>query len=208
MAEDGRLSERGHCLLALPRAVWLVITRVLVRPARWRTAWLAADPIEPAAAGDDEDPVDQAHADTVAVVGPADGWHRDGVTRHLKFGVVGAHATFVGNLRYRRDEPYAVQAVFNDGGDIITWRFGRELLHTAVIDRKHAGDGDVQMYELGTMTLALALSSHDGSIVLTVPYIEASLFLRETYTVVARGRESEHLGLDEALAELLSKEAL
>lgn len=45
MAENGRPSERGHCLLALPHAVWLFVTRVVLRPSRWRL-----DPYPPEAA--------------------------------------------------------------------------------------------------------------------------------------------------------------
>lgn len=39
MAEDGRPSERGHCLKALPFALLLFVMHVLMHPGRLVEAW-------------------------------------------------------------------------------------------------------------------------------------------------------------------------
>ena len=52
--------------------------------------------------------------------------------------------------------------------------------------------------------VALALSSPDGNALFEVPRSVLVRFLRRTYVVVPRGRESEHLDVDAAVNRLLA----
>jgi hypothetical protein len=158
----------------------------------------------PVVAAETPDTLDEAFDRAAAVVQQA----REMVIRHVTYGVLGEDDTLIGNLRYRRTDPYAVEATFSrpSGGEVIKWEFARDLLHWGAVDREHAGLHDVRVYERDGDTLVLALSSPDGSIALTVPRADVAGFLRETYAVVPRGAESEHLGLDAALADLLGGE--
>ena len=52
--------------------------------------------------------------------------------------------------------------------------------------------------------VALALSSPDGNALFEVPRSVLVRFLRRTYVVVPRGRETDHLDVDAALVRLLA----
>lgn len=147
-----------------------------------------------------------AVADAVAVPAHRPKPLRDTVIAHVTFDVLGEHAHSAANLRYRRDDPYAVTAHFGipDGDAPIVWRFARELLHTAAIDRMPAGLADVHWYERDATTLILGLRSHEGEIALAVRHADVAAFLRDTYTVVPRGEEAEHLGIDAELVNLFA----
>lgn len=197
MAEGGRPSERGHCLLALPRALALFVVRVVLRPDRWFAAAEACPP-EDAEAPNDGTPVQRASEWT--------GNTNSGVTgveTPIAFGVLGEVGSKRAILRYRATDPYAIEIYFIT--DAASWHFARELLHGAVIDRMVAGIADVQVYELNACTIAIGLSSPDGEMTLTADVVELANFLRATYAVVGRGKE--RVDVDGALAEML-REAL
>lgn len=119
--------------------------------------------------------------------------------------VLGEDATVRPTFRYIATDPYAVTVDFGvmDGEHII-WQFARDLLHDGVVERKWAGVGDVQIYERDVDTIVIALRSPDGAQQLTAAHVDLARFLRHSYAVVARGKESKHLGLDTALTQLLS----
>lgn len=170
---------------SVPSAFWVLVTDVLWRPRKWR-AFAFADTYPPEAA-------------------EAPPYERDQVIRHVTLGVLGETAQKFANLRYRRDDPFAVVAVINERGKLRRWVFARELLHDAAVDGLPSGIADVQFYERDSVTLVMALSSDQGSIALTIPTAECVAFLRDTYAVVPRGEESEHLGLDAALVDLFAR---
>src|SRR3712207_7533550 len=86
----------------------------------------------------------------------------------------------------------------------VSWSFARELLVTGLDEP--AGIGDVRVWPWATPRgdfVALALSSPDGNALFEVPRSVLVRFLRRTYVVVPRGRESEHLDVDAAVNRLL-----
>lgn len=185
MAEDGRPSKRGHCLLALPRALWLFVVRVALRPDRWSAA---------AEAPDDTVPVARSESWTGQTIAG-----REQVIRHVTFRLRGEKQPVLAYLEYRRTDPYAVHLMLHGTNP---WAFSRDLLRRAAVGRRRAGIADVQWSARGRR-LVLDLTSPDGEATLTIPRTEVVAFLRESYTVVPRGAESDHLGLDAALARLL-----
>lgn len=114
----------------------------------------------------------------------------------------GGSATAPVTLRYDPAEPYAVHFLFHFDDEIVPWTFARELL-TVGLDEP-AGIGDVRVWPWATSRgdfLALTLCSPDGNALYEIPRTVIARFLRRTYTVVPRGRETEHLDVDKALAQ-------
>lgn len=141
-------------------------------------------------------------ADAVAIPAHRPKPVRDSVTAHVTFHVLGEWSYAPANLRYRASDPYTVQAVF----DTVTWEFARDLLHTAAIERMPAGLADVHLYERDATTLVLALRSNECGIALTVETSAVAAFLRDTYTVVPRGAEAEHMSIDAELVGVFAAE--
>ncbi|HEY5360595.1 MAG TPA: SsgA family sporulation/cell division regulator [Streptosporangiaceae bacterium] len=111
----------------------------------------------------------------------------------------------VASLCYSADDPYAIRMAFHVGADEpVEWIFARELL--AVGLEGPAGEGDVQVWpslERGLEVLNLALSSPFGEAHFEVPRSATAEFLSRTYGMIAAGRESEFLDVDNELDELL-----
>ncbi|MFJ8587643.1 SsgA family sporulation/cell division regulator [Streptomyces sp. NPDC093595] len=109
-------------------------------------------------------------------------------------------------LTYRTDDPYAVHITFHVGSDHpVNWTFARELLVEGVF--RPCGHGDVRIWPTtldGRGVVLMALSSPDGDALLEVPAVAVSAWLERTLRVVPPGAESEQLGLDDELAELLA----
>jgi len=109
-------------------------------------------------------------------------------------------------LTYRASDPYAAHIDFHiSSGVPVTWTFARELLIEGVF--RACGEGDVRVWPAkvnGRDALCVALSSPDGDALLEMPSGAVSRWLERTLRAVPPGRESEALGLDGALAELLA----
>ncbi|WP_236243324.1 SsgA family sporulation/cell division regulator [Streptomyces sp. CC228A] len=109
-------------------------------------------------------------------------------------------------LTYRTADPYAVHIVFHVGSDHpVHWTFARELLVEGVF--RACGHGDVRIWPTkseGRSVVLMALSSPDGDALLEAPSSQVSAWLERTLRVVPPGTEAERLGLDDALAALLS----
>lgn len=110
-------------------------------------------------------------------------------------------------LVYRTADPYAVHVTFHIGSDHpVHWTFARELLVRGVF--RPCGQGDVRIWpskvDGGRSVVLIALTSPDGDALLEAPSPQASAWLERTLRVVPPGTESERLGLDDALAALLS----
>lgn len=109
-------------------------------------------------------------------------------------------------LSYRADDPYAVHVAFHVGPTApVTWTFARELLVEGVF--RPCGEGDVRVWpaKVGERdVICVALSSPDGDALLETPASAVSGWLERTLRAVPAGSESEVLGMDAALAELLS----
>ncbi|WFB09250.1 SsgA family sporulation/cell division regulator [Streptomyces sp. LX-29] len=109
-------------------------------------------------------------------------------------------------LVYRSDDPYAVHIAFHIGSESpVHWTFARELMVEGVF--RPCGEGDVQIWPTrvdGRAVVCLALSSPDGLALLEGSAVIVSSWLERTLRVVPPGSESEQLGMDDALRELLA----
>jgi hypothetical protein len=111
----------------------------------------------------------------------------------------------VASMCYSADDPFAIRMAFHVGADEpVEWIFARELLAAGL--HGPAGEGDVQVWpsdDAGLEVLNLALSSPFGEAHFEAPQLATAEFLRRTYEMIARGRESEFLDLDTELDDLL-----
>ncbi|MEU0391244.1 SsgA family sporulation/cell division regulator [Streptomyces sp. NPDC006208] len=109
-------------------------------------------------------------------------------------------------LTYRTADPYAVHISFHIHSEHpVNWTFARELLVEGVF--RPSGDGDVRLWPTkrnGCNVILLALSSPDGEALLEASSEVVSAWLERTLRVIPPGCESERLGIDDALAELLA----
>lgn len=109
-------------------------------------------------------------------------------------------------LAYRTDDPYAVHMAFHIGSEHpVNWTFARELLVEGVF--RACGHGDVRIWPTkvdGRSVILMALSSPDGDALLEAPSAQVSAWLERTLRTVPPGTESERLGIDGGLAELLA----
>ncbi|MER7204888.1 sporulation protein SsgA [Streptomyces sp. CB01635] len=109
-------------------------------------------------------------------------------------------------LTYRTDDPYAVHIAFHIGSENpVDWTFARELLVEGVF--RPCGHGDVRVWPTKVdrrSVVLMALSSPDGDALLEAPAAAVSSWLERTLRVVPPGSESERLGIDDGLAELLA----
>ncbi|MEU1468851.1 SsgA family sporulation/cell division regulator [Streptomyces sp. NPDC005761] len=109
-------------------------------------------------------------------------------------------------LTYRTEDPYAVHITFHIGSDVpVHWTFARELLVEGVF--RPCGHGDVRIWPTkvdGRSVICVALTSPDGNALLEMPSAAVAAWVERTLRIVAPGTESERLGIDEALAELLA----
>ncbi|MFF2508382.1 SsgA family sporulation/cell division regulator [Streptomyces sp. NPDC058067] len=109
-------------------------------------------------------------------------------------------------LTYRTNDPYAVHIAFHIGSEHpVNWTFARELLVEGVF--RPCGHGDVRVWPTKVdrrSVVLMALSSPDGDALLEAPAAAVSAWLERTLRVVPPGSESERLGIDDGLAELLA----
>ncbi|MEW2070061.1 SsgA family sporulation/cell division regulator [Streptomyces sp. NPDC007346] len=109
-------------------------------------------------------------------------------------------------LTYRTDDPYAVHIAFHIGSESpVHWTFARELLVEGVF--RPCGHGDVRIWPTKVdkrSVICVALTSPDGNALLEVPSAAVAAWVERTLCVVPPGTESDRLGIDEALAELLA----
>ncbi|MFD3516686.1 SsgA family sporulation/cell division regulator [Streptomyces sp. NPDC058657] len=109
-------------------------------------------------------------------------------------------------LVYRTNDPFAVHITFHIGSEYpVSWTFARELLIDGVF--RPCGHGDVRIWPTkleGRSAVCVALTSPEGDALLEASSPVVSAWLERTLTMVPPGTESSHLGLDDALAELMA----
>ncbi|MEU2248861.1 SsgA family sporulation/cell division regulator [Streptomyces sp. NPDC019224] len=109
-------------------------------------------------------------------------------------------------LTYRTEDPYAVHVTFHITSDTpVHWTFARDLLVEGVF--RPCGQGDVRIWPTkvdGNGVICVALTSPDGNALLEVESSAVAVWVERTLRVVPAGTESERLGIDEGLAELLA----
>ncbi|TVZ76181.1 sporulation and cell division protein SsgA [Streptomyces sp. BK340] len=102
-------------------------------------------------------------------------------------------------LRYRRSDPYAIEAWFRTGpGELVHWVFSRELLAAGL--RTSAGVMDVKIrpaVSVGMEVVFITLQSPEGTALLEAPRAALQKFLRRTNGLVAPGDEGRHVDVDE-----------
>ncbi|MFI6562332.1 SsgA family sporulation/cell division regulator [Streptomyces sp. NPDC050534] len=109
-------------------------------------------------------------------------------------------------LSYESADPLAVRLDFRDSpADAPPWFLSRDLLFAGL--RAPAGEGSVRVWPPcachGSETVRIALRGNGGAAVLYVPAAEFGAWLKETFTAVPAGTESDHLGLDDILERVL-----
>ena len=108
-------------------------------------------------------------------------------------------------LRYDRNDPYAVSAVFSTGSSQVQWVFSRDLLAEGIYEP--SGDGDVHVWPCldarGSAVVVIELCSPDGEALMQACSKELTAFIASTDKVVSRGSESLLVDVDTALASLL-----
>ncbi|MDQ0796123.1 SsgA family sporulation/cell division regulator [Streptomyces sp. B1I3] len=134
---------------------------------------------------------------------------RDVVERELELMLVLSPERSVpvpARLSYLTDDPYAVHIAFHIGSEApVHWTFARELLVEGVF--RPCGYGDVRIWptRIGDRgVICVALASPDGDALLEMDAAAVSAWMERTLVVVPPGTESALLGLDAALAELLT----
>lgn len=111
-------------------------------------------------------------------------------------------------LHYSADDPLAIEALFDDGGDEpIRWVFARDLL-AAGIDQR-TGEGDVVVWPtldaFGRPAVHLRLRSPHGDALLEASAETLAEFLAATHRVVPPGTEHVHMDLDQVVDALLGE---
>jgi Streptomyces sporulation and cell division protein, SsgA len=110
-------------------------------------------------------------------------------------------------LRYRREDPYAVELTLDLVTDERThWTFSRELLAAAL--RGPAGAGEVQAWPLAgagekLLTITLGAPGHCNRYEASATRVES--FLARSYELVPAGQETDCLDLDETVSRLLGQ---
>ncbi|MFG2624859.1 SsgA family sporulation/cell division regulator [Streptomyces sp. NPDC048473] len=109
-------------------------------------------------------------------------------------------------LTYRTEDPYAVHITFHIGSDFpVYWTFARDLLVEGVF--RPCGHGDVRIWPTKVdrrNVIFVALTSPDGDALLEVPSATVAAWVERTLRLVPPGTETERLGIEEGLAELLA----
>ena len=118
----------------------------------------------------------------------------------------GGEHPLAAELRYTTQDPLAVEALFDDGGDEpVRWVFARDLLSSGLDHR--SGDGDVVVWPThdadGTRAVHLRLRSPHGDALLEASADSIQEFLVATWRLVPPGAEHELLDVDGVLAALL-----
>lgn len=112
------------------------------------------------------------------------------------------------SMRYDQGDPYAVHVVFHPSSldaEQVSWSFARELLATGLVEP--SGMGDVRVWPWSTPrgeAVALALSSPDGNALFEISRGLVARFLKRTYVLVPKGRETESLDVAATVTRLLT----
>ena len=101
-----------------------------------------------------------------------------------------------------------VQVVFHPSSldaEQVSWSFARELLATGLVEP--SGIGDVRVWPWSTPrgeAVALALSSPDGNALFEISRGLVARFLKRTYALVPRGKETDSLDVTATVTRLLT----
>jgi|APCry1669189034_1035192.scaffolds.fasta_scaffold01019_3 hypothetical protein len=108
-------------------------------------------------------------------------------------------------LTYSIAEPFAVSALFRTADGDINWVFARDLLEDGLTDS--VGEGDVVIwpaYDADGDTICISLCSPGGNALLEADSAEIRTFLKGSYRLVDRGRESDFIDIDLFLTQVFN----
>lgn len=121
----------------------------------------------------------------------------------------GAATPLQAELRYDKNDPYAVSACFRTGSTEVRWTFARELLDSGRYEP--TGDGDVHVWPCldarGHAVTIIELSSPDGEALMQARSEEVNDFLARCEALVPTGSEDALVDMDAFLTEVLSEVA-
>jgi len=105
-------------------------------------------------------------------------------------------------LSYTTSDPYAVTLAIRIAGldEPVEWIFARELLAAGL--KRSEGIGDVEVSPRGAGTICIRLSSPFGDASFETSAVRIASFVMRAYAMVPAGRETDHLNIDAALADL------
>ncbi len=111
-------------------------------------------------------------------------------------------------LRYDPADPYAVETLFDAGGDQpVRWVFARDLLAQGL--SRAVGELDISVRpaidEHGAAAVHILLDSPDGRALLESNADEVREFVSKAYALVPAGCESDHIDVDAELLSLLGE---
>jgi Streptomyces sporulation and cell division protein, SsgA len=131
------------------------------------------------------------------------------ITRGLALELLDANGTatpLAAELRYEKNDPYAVAACFLAGETQVQWVFARDLLKAGI--HQPTGDGDVHIWpcldSLGHAATIIELSSPDGEALIQARTDELYAFLADAETLVRSGTEGDYVDVEGALTQLLT----
>lgn len=111
------------------------------------------------------------------------------------------------SFTYEQALPFEVALAITNGDDLTVWRFARELL-TEGIDGA-AGLGDVRVFPHRSPNgpaVAILLDAPEDTWLLEADRRVVDGFLKRSFVLVPRGRESQFADVDAGLAGLLAGE--
>lgn len=109
-------------------------------------------------------------------------------------------------LLYRAGDPYAVQLCLGPStGSARVWIFARDLLAEGL--EHPAGIGDVRVTPgcRGPHSLCVVLSNRGGTALIELAAEKVAGFLRQAFSLVPSGTESEHLDIDDTITALIGR---
>jgi hypothetical protein len=110
------------------------------------------------------------------------------------------------SFNYSAHEPLAVTVDFVGTEASVRWVFARDLLQGGMT--RPVGEGDVTCWP-GTSddgrVVCISLRSPTGEALLEAPAEDVKAFLQRSYEVVPEGRETDHIDIDDLIADLLDE---
>lgn len=117
------------------------------------------------------------------------------------------HQEIRANLRYLRDDPFAVHLAFPAAaglaGEQVEWVFARDLLDDGIYEP--SGDGDIHLWPCAPGLVMIEFDSPHGMALVEFAAADLNAFLDGAYEAVPAGEEVCYLDLDAELATLLGR---
>ncbi|MFH8405537.1 SsgA family sporulation/cell division regulator [Streptomyces sp. NPDC018019] len=111
-------------------------------------------------------------------------------------------------LIYDSSDPFVIRLDIDQGECPATvWALGRDLLADGIGSARTAGSGDVKIRRCDSHQIHIRLTASRGEARLIASWDQAYRFVRQTYGLVPRGCEADHVDIDAELRLLLGEAA-